>query len=30
MKQGKFWKIWGSHGGEDVAVGVPGCNAVWT
>jgi hypothetical protein len=22
--------IWGSHGGEDVDVGLLGCNAVWT
>jgi hypothetical protein len=25
----KLYKIWGSHGGEDVDVGLLGCNAVW-
>jgi hypothetical protein len=26
----RWCEIWGSHGGEDVDVGLLGCNAVWT
>jgi hypothetical protein len=30
MRVRAFEEIWGSHGGEDVNVGLLGCNAVWT